>query len=129
MAYLHSTDVQFKFSFTFAKEKKRDKSAVLKPYSLYTVKSIEMYEFLLQRLDLLRNIRVGNYQTQFVQFCLKGFLDLKLNPPRSCGITEAGEIAGNLMMNEAIPIPLHLHLFAFLSSLLTYLVPTQPITV
>lgn len=73
MAYLHSTDVKFKFSFTFAKEKKkRDKSAVLKPYSLYTVKSIEMYEFLLQRLDLLRNIRVGNYQTQFVQFCLKG---------------------------------------------------------
>lgn len=52
--------------------KKRDKSAVLKPYSLYTVKSIEMYEFLLQRLDLLQNIRVGNYQTQFVQFCLKG---------------------------------------------------------
>lgn len=72
MAYLHSTDDKFKFSFTFAKEKKRDKSAVLKQYSLYTVKSIEMYEFLLQRLDLLRNIRVGNYQTQFVQFCLKG---------------------------------------------------------
>lgn len=49
-----------------------DKSAVLKPYSLYTVKSIEMYGFLLQRLDLLQNIRVGNYQSQFVQFCLEG---------------------------------------------------------
>lgn len=46
-------------------------------------------------------------------------LDLKLNPPRSCGITEAGEITGNLMMNEAIPIPPHLLLFCSLSSLLT----------
>lgn len=26
MAYLHSTDVKFKFSFTFAKEKKKETS-------------------------------------------------------------------------------------------------------
>lgn len=55
-------------------------------------------------------------------------LDHRLNPLRSCGITQASAIAGNLMINEAIPILPQLLLFRPLPYQLTHLVPAQPIT-
>lgn len=48
------------------------RAATLKYTIQIQPKSIQIYKCQLQKPDLWKNMRVGIYQTQFVQFCLEG---------------------------------------------------------